>query len=77
MTASIDHYKYHVTWSEEDKAYIGHCLEFPSVSWVGGSKEGALEGIRAVIFDYIQFLRENEEEKSSPKAPKTDTEFFP
>ena len=71
MIASIDHYNYQVTWSEEDNAYIGCCLEFPSVSWVGESKEGALAGIRAVTLEYIRYLNSNGE-ATSPKSPEEE-----
>ena len=29
-----DHYTYRVTWSGEDREYVGLCAEFPSLSWL-------------------------------------------
>ena len=29
-----DRYTYRVTWSEEDKEYVGLCAEFHSLSWL-------------------------------------------
>lgn len=29
-----DRYTYRVTWSDEDKEYLGLCAEFPSLSWL-------------------------------------------
>jgi len=33
-TIPHDHYTYRVTWSEEDKEYVGLCAEFPGLSWL-------------------------------------------
>lgn len=44
-----DRYTYRVTWSAEDEEYVGLCAEFPSLSWLAGSQEAALRGIRAVV----------------------------
>ncbi len=29
-----DRYTYRVTWSDEDRGYLGLCAEFPSLSWI-------------------------------------------
>ncbi len=34
-----DHYTYRVTWSSEDKEYVGLCAEFPSLSWLARRQE--------------------------------------
>jgi len=44
-------------WSEVDKEYVGLCLEFPSLSWLSGSPEAALKGIRGVVEDVIQDMK--------------------
>jgi predicted RNase H-like HicB family nuclease len=44
-----DHYTYGVAWSDEDKEYVGLCAEFPSLSWLAGTREEALQGIRSVV----------------------------
>ena len=52
-TLKNDHYTYRVTWSEEDQEYVGLCVEFPGLSWLAGSQEAALKGIRGVVADVI------------------------
>ena len=37
-----DRYTYRVTWSEEDKQFVGLCAEFPSLSWLASSPEAAV-----------------------------------
>ena len=46
---NTDRYAYSLSWSDSDNAYIGLCTEFPSLSWIAGSPETALKGIRKVV----------------------------
>jgi len=70
MTIKNDHYTYRVTWSEEDKEYVGLCIEFPSLSWLAKSPEMALKGIRETVSDVIKDIKKNEEEIPVPIANK-------
>ena len=49
MAKKVDRYTYRVTWSEEDREYVGLCAEFPSLSWLEKSQEKALLGIRKMV----------------------------
>ncbi|MCM4186572.1 HicB family protein, partial [Cutibacterium acnes P10] len=42
-------YSFHVTWSPEDAEFIATCVEFPSLSWLAGTPEKALTGLRIVV----------------------------
>lgn len=53
MALKNDHYTYRVTWSADDNEYVGLCAEFPGLSWLAKTPEGALRGIRKVIADVI------------------------
>jgi len=44
-----DRYTYRVTWAPEDGEHVGLCVEFPSLSWLSPTPEGALAGIRKVV----------------------------
>ena len=70
MPLKNDHYTYRVTWSEEDKEYVGLCAEFPSLSWLAKTPESALKGIRKVVADVIQDIKESGEEVPQPIAGK-------
>ncbi|MBI5559308.1 MAG: type II toxin-antitoxin system HicB family antitoxin [Deltaproteobacteria bacterium] len=70
MSIKNDHYTYRVTWSEEDKEYLGLCAEFSSLSWLADSPEKALKGIRDVVADVIQDMKKNGEEIPEPIANK-------
>lgn len=70
MTIKNDHYTYRVTWSEEDKEYIGLCIEFPSLSWLDKTPETALKGIRETVSDVIEDIKKSREEIPVPIANK-------
>jgi predicted HicB family RNase H-like nuclease len=70
VTIKNDHYTYRVTWSEEDKEYIGLCIEFPSLSWLAKTPETALKGIRETVSDVIEDIKKSGEEIPVPIANK-------
>ncbi len=63
-----DHYTYRVTWSEEDRQYVGLCSEFPSLSWLSSSPEAALRGIRQVVAEVVEELERSGEPVPPPLA---------
>ena len=40
---------FHVIWSEEDEEFVGLCDDFPSLSWLAPTREGALRGIQLLV----------------------------
>ncbi len=70
MTLKNDRYTYRVTWSEEDKEYVGLCAEFPSLSWLAKSPEAALKGIRQVVADCIHDMQDTGEAIPEPISGK-------
>lgn len=71
MTKAIDRYTYRVTWSEEDKEYVGLCAEFPSLSWLARTQESALKGIRALVQQVLADLRRNKEAVPEPISTRS------
>ena len=70
MPLKNDHYTYRVTWSEEDKEYVGLCVEFSSLSWLSKTPELALKGIRDIVAEVIMDMKENGEVIPQPIANK-------
>ena len=70
MPTSKDRYTYRVTWSEEDREYVGLCAEFPSMSWLAKSPESALRGIRKAVSDAVTDMLANGEQIPEPVATK-------
>ena len=70
MALKNDRYTYRVTWSEEDREYVGLCAEFPSLSWLAGTPEEALKGIRTVIAQTVKEMESHGEEVPSPIATR-------
>jgi predicted HicB family RNase H-like nuclease len=67
---SNDHYTYRVTWSEDDKEYVGLCAEFPSLSWLDATPEAALLGIRRLVADVVRDMKKTGETVPEPLAAK-------
>jgi predicted HicB family RNase H-like nuclease len=65
-----DLYTYRVTWSPEDEEWVGLCAEFPSLSWLADSPEGALNGIRGVVADVVADMRFSGEPIPEPLATR-------
>lgn len=65
-----DKYTYRVTWSEEDAEYVGLCAEFPSLSWLAQTPEGALKGVSKLVKEVVADMRNNGEAVPEPIATK-------
>lgn len=59
-------YLYSVVWSEEDKAFIGRVLEFPSLAAHGSTQAKALNEIRSVVEHTFEDLLDSGEEIPEP-----------
>lgn len=70
-TVPHDHYTYRVTWSEEDKEYVGLCAEFPGLSWLASAPEAALRGVRSVVADVIEDMNTQREPIPEPLASRS------
>ena len=61
-----DRYTYRVEWSTEDDAYLGRCLEFPSLGAHGVSAQEALAEIESVVTESVQWMIEDGETPPEP-----------
>jgi len=71
MNTNNDRYTYRITWSEDDREYVGLCSEFPSLSWLAEKPEAALQGIRKIVKDVINDMDKNGETPPSPLSGRT------
>ena len=70
-TMRYDRYTYRVTWSEEDKEYVGLCAEFPSLSWLASGPEAALRGVRSLVAGVVEDMRKHRETVPAPLASRS------
>lgn len=70
MKKNTDQYTYRITWSEEDKEFVGLCAEFSSLSWLAGTQEAALQGIRRVVAEVVADMQSNKETVPQPLATR-------
>jgi predicted HicB family RNase H-like nuclease len=68
MELKNDHYTYRVTWSANDDEYVGLCAEFPSLSWLAETPEAALKGIRKVVAEAVNDMKQTGEPIPEPIA---------
>lgn len=66
MPGKSDLYTYRVTWSEEDSEFVGLCAEFPSLSWLAGTQEAALRGIRKLVSRVVAEMSKSRESVPRP-----------
>lgn len=62
----INRFTYRVTWSVEDAEFVATCLELPSISWLAGTQEEALHGLRDAIAEVIEDLNATGEAVPAP-----------
>ena len=72
MASQSDRYTYRIAWSEEDREFVGLCVEFPRLSWLAESQETALKGIREVVEEAIKEMKDSGE---SPPLPLSLRKF--
>ena len=65
-----DRYTYRLTWSEEDKEYVGLCAEFPSLSWLADTQDKAMQGILNLVAEVISDMQSSNEPIPQPLAVK-------
>ena len=70
MTLKNDRYAYRVIWSANDDEYLGLCAEFPSLSWLAGTPEAALKGIRRVVAVGIKIMEADGDSIPEPFSNK-------
>jgi len=68
MVLQNDRYTYRVTWSEDDKEYVGLCAEFPGLSWLSAPPEAALKGIRKLVAEIVADIESSDEIVPEPIA---------
>jgi predicted HicB family RNase H-like nuclease len=70
MTLKNDRYAYRVIWSNSDQEYVGLCAEFPNLSWLAGTPEAALRGIRRVVAEGIKIMEADGDPIPEPLSNK-------
>jgi predicted HicB family RNase H-like nuclease len=67
----ITRYTYRVTWSAEDEEFVATCLELPSLSWLAGTQEDALRGLRDVVAEVVNDLEAGGEPVPDPLSSRS------
>jgi predicted HicB family RNase H-like nuclease len=70
MVHDVDKYTYRVMWSDEDGEFVGLCAELPSLSWLAGSPDAALKGIRIVVRKCVKDIAGSGKDVPAPISSK-------
>ena len=70
MVSVIERYCYRVIWSDEDEEHVGLCTEFPSLSWLDETSEGALAGIKKLVANAVADMKKHRETIPEPISGK-------
>jgi predicted HicB family RNase H-like nuclease len=70
-TIDVTGYTYRVAWSVEDEEYVATRLDFPSLSWLAGTQEDALAGLRDVIAEVVHDLQDSGEPVPEPLSSRS------
>jgi predicted HicB family RNase H-like nuclease len=65
-----DKYNYRVQWSDDDGEYVGLCAEFPSLSWLAKKPDAAHRGVRRLVAEVVEDLKESGERVPPPLATR-------
>jgi predicted RNase H-like HicB family nuclease len=68
-------YEICVFWSDEDQEWVGTCPEFPSLSWLDKSEDGARSGMLQLIDSVLADM--NASGEAPPRPRKSDQRGFP
>ncbi len=67
---NYNYYSYGITWSVEDREFVGLCTEFSSLSYLDEDKSAALLGITALVQDVVAEMEATGEKVPEPIAEK-------
>ena len=70
ISTTINQYTYRISFSPEDSAHIGRCLEFPSLASHGKTPVEALSEIQSVVGASIKWMKQEKEEIPEPLGSK-------
>lgn len=70
MNIATTHYTFRVTWSAEDEEFVATCIEFPSLSWLASTPEGALAGLRDLVDEIVADLHAAGEDVPEPLSTR-------
>lgn len=63
---SADRYTFRLAWSSRDEEFVATVVEFPSLSWIADTREGALIGLTTLVAEVLQDLAAEGEEIPAP-----------
>ena len=66
----MDKYTYKVTYSQDDKEYVGLCAEFPLLSYLEPNQTKAFTGIQELVKEIVKDIKKENEAIPEPLSTK-------
>jgi predicted HicB family RNase H-like nuclease len=66
----MDKYTYKITYSQDDKEYVGLCAEFPSLSYLEPNQTKAFTGIQELVKEIVKDMKKENEAIPEPLSTK-------
>ena len=67
--ATPDQFTYRAIWSEDDQEWVGLCDGFDTaMNWMSPDRQAALDGIRAIVGEFLDLLDERGLPHPSPTS---------
>lgn len=68
--ATPEQFTYTTIWSEADREWVGLCNGFdPAMNWMAPDRQDALDGIRAIVGEFLELLDERGLPHPEPPEP--------
>lgn len=77
MRHSVNEYAVLVGVDRETREFVAVVREFPSLSWVAGSRIDAAAGLRSVLTDVLEDMYEHGEDVPAPQPTPVLTDLQP
>ena len=72
----MNRYAYRVEWSPDEEAYVGLCIEVPSLKWAALTAEQAIAELGGAVDQYVHDVQACGEEVLTPLSERSYSGTF-
>jgi predicted HicB family RNase H-like nuclease len=76
INSGVNRYAYRVEWSPDEKAYLGACIEMPSLKRAAPTAEQAIADLTGAVDQHVQDLQACGEEAPTPLSERSYSGTF-
>ena len=76
IKSDVNRYAYRVEWSPDEEAYVGSCIEVPSLKRAAPTAEQAIADLAGAVDQYVQDVQACGEEAPTPLSERSYSGTF-